>query len=142
MANRKEMVIVHQPNGCIIQTSHSLNHDGYFRKRVWVDGKLKSMMYHRHIWEIKHGQIPEGYEVDHKCKNRACFNPDHLQLLTSTQHRTKDNTGRYSDKKQAALAIWLEQNKSITGTALAGLVGVTFSAACGWIREWRKSDVY
>lgn len=90
MANHKEMVIVHLQNGCIIQTSHALNHDGYFRKRVWVGGKLKLMMYHRHIWEIENGQIPEGYEVDHKCKNRACFNPAHLQLLLSTYHRTKD----------------------------------------------------
>lgn len=138
MANCKEMVIVHQENGCIIQTSHALNRDGYFRKQVWVDGKLKLMMYHRHIWEIKNGQIPEGYEVDHKCKNRACFNPDHLQLLSRTQHRTKDNIGRHSEKKYEAYRIWSEQNGSITGLALSELVGCSFSATCKWIREWRN----
>lgn len=137
MANRKGMVIVHLENGCIIQTNHALNKDGYFRKRVWVDGKLKLMMYHRHIWEIEHGAIPPGFEVDHKCKNRACFNPEHLQLLTSTAHRTKDNTGRHSDKKAEAFEIWRDQGGSITGMALSELVGVSFSATCKWIREWK-----
>lgn len=137
MANRKEMVVVHLESGCIIQTSHNLNADGYFRKQVWIDGKLKPMMYHRYIWMQKHGPIPVGYEVDHMCKNRACFNPDHLQLLTATKHRTKDNMGRHSDKKEKAYRIWLECKGSITGMALAELVGVSYSATCKWIRNWK-----
>ena len=137
MANRKEMVVVHQDNGCIVQVSHKLNHDGYFRKRVWHDGKLQAMMYHRYQWILKHGEIPEGYEIDHKCKNRACFNVEHLQMLPASDHRTKDNKGRYSDKKQKAYLIWIEQNRSITGMALAELVGVSYSATCKWIREWK-----
>lgn len=89
--------------------------------------------------DLKHGEIPEGYEVDHKCKNRACFNTDHLQLLPASAHRTKDNTGRYSDKKEVAYKIWWEQDRDITGAALAELVGVSFSATCKWIREWKKT---
>lgn len=49
MANRKEMEIVKLDNGCLVQTSHKLNHDGYFRKRVWHDGRLQLMMYHRYV---------------------------------------------------------------------------------------------
>lgn len=119
-------------------TSHKLNADGYFRKQVWVGGKLIPMMYHRYKWQEANGEIPEGYEVDHMCKNRACCNVEHLQLLLSTEHRTKDNTGRHSDKKQQAYEIWLQQDKSITGMALAELVGVSFSATCKWIREWKQ----
>lgn len=138
MANRKELVVVHLESGCTVQISHALNHDGYFRKRVWVGGKLKLMMYHRYMWELKHGKIPEGYEVDHKCKNRACFNTKHLQLLRSTEHRTKDNIGRHSDKKERAYKIWCEQGGSITGLALSEIVGCSFGATCRWIREWRN----
>lgn len=140
MANRKKMIVVQQENGCIVQVSHKLNHDGYFRKRVWHNGKLTSMMYHRYMWIQKHGEIPEGYEVDHMCKNRACFNVEHLQLLKSSAHRTKDNIGRYSAEKDAAYKVWLRNNKSITGAALAQQVGVSYSATCKWIREWKSKE--
>lgn len=138
MANRIELVLVTTSTGCIIPTSHKLNQDGYFRKAVWIEGELKLMMYHRYKWTLANGEIPEGYEVDHKCKNRACCNVEHLQLLLSTEHRTKDNKGRHSDKKQLAHSIWLKNNKCITGMALAEQVGVSFSATCKWIREWKQ----
>lgn len=138
MANRKELVLVTTESGCIVPVSHRLNHDGYFRKQVCVDGKLRPMMYHRYRWELVHGRIPDGYEVDHLCKTRSCCNVEHLQLLLSTEHRTKDNKGRHSDKKAMAYGIWLQQNKSITGQALSELVGVSCSSACRWVREWKQ----
>lgn len=137
MANRKQLVLEETEDGCIVPTSHKLNHDGYFRKHVWVDGQLKAMMYHRYCWELEHGKIPEGYEVDHLCKVRHCCNVKHLQLLLSSEHRTKDNTGRNSDKKARAFSIW-DKDRGITGTALAGQVGVSYSATCKWIREWKQ----
>ena len=38
-------------------------------------------MYHRYVWENEHGLIPRDYEIDHICKNRACCNIEHLQML-------------------------------------------------------------
>lgn len=137
MANRKELVLVTTPTGCIVPTSHKLNQDGYFRKRMWVGGTLRAMMYHRYVWEQEHGPIPPGYEVDHTCKNRACCNVEHLQLLLTTAHRTKDNTGRFSEEKARAKRLW-DSDPSITGTHLATLVGVSYSATCKWIREWKQ----
>ena len=37
--------------------------------------------------------------------------------------------------KEKAKAYWMQTH--CTGAALASLVGVTFSAACAWIREWK-----
>lgn len=136
MANTKELVLERISNGCIIPTSHKLNHDGYFRKRVWVDGQLKSMMYHRYIWLESGKTIPEGYEIDHKCKNRACCNIEHLQCLSSTIHRTKDNTGRNSARKELAQKHWLETR--CTGKELSDRYGVSSSAACKWIKSWKQ----
>lgn len=84
-------------NGCIVPTSHKLNNDGYFRKVI--NGKHK--MYHRYVYEQEHGSIPDGYEIDHKCKNRSCCNVDHLQRMLSSEHRAKDNmerSGNFSGK--------------------------------------------
>ena len=30
-------------------------------------------------WELLIGPVPDGYQVDHRCKNTLCVNPDHLE---------------------------------------------------------------
>lgn len=37
---------------------------------------------HRALWEELVGPVPDGLELDHLCRNRACCNPDHLEPVT------------------------------------------------------------
>lgn len=127
----KKLILATTESGCIIPTSHKLNSDGYFRKKT--NGVLE--MYHRTVWKEHYGDIPEGYEVDHKCRNRACCNVEHLQLLEGSEHTVKTNRERYADRKESAKEYWLETG--CTGMHLGEKFGVTFSAACKWIREWK-----
>jgi hypothetical protein len=41
---------------------------------------------HRMSYELEHGDIPEGMQVDHMCHTRTCVNPSHLRLLTNKQN--------------------------------------------------------
>lgn len=50
-------------------------------------GGLQRIPAHRVSWTIAFGDIKPGVEVDHRCRNRACVNPDHLRLATRKQNR-------------------------------------------------------
>lgn len=128
---KKDLVLETTDTGCIIPISHKLNKDGYFRKVI--DGKW--VMYHRYVMEEKFGKIPDGYEVNHKCKNRACCNTDHLEILEGSAHATESNTGRNRERQEAAKEFWL--NNECTGVSLAERFGVSFGVACRWIRKWK-----
>ena len=56
-------------------------------------GKYKGKLAHRVIWELTHGQIQTGLQVDHICRVRACVNPSHLRLVTSRVNTLENSEG-------------------------------------------------
>jgi hypothetical protein len=64
---------------------------------LWTAGKFtqgygnftvsgKSVKAHRFAYELLRGAIPDGLDLDHKCRNRACVNPAHLRPATRKQN--------------------------------------------------------
>jgi hypothetical protein len=87
----KPLLFRRLPTGCWIIVNRKTNQDGYFRKR-WGN---EIEMFHRFIWRAKKGEISEGYEINHMCKNRGCCEITHLELLSTKEHKVITNTERW-----------------------------------------------
>jgi hypothetical protein len=48
--------------------------------------RQRRVMPHRLAWSIRHGPIPEGVSVCHRCDVPRCCNPDHLFLGTHAEN--------------------------------------------------------
>jgi hypothetical protein len=119
-------------DGCQVCVSHSLNAEGYFKHTI---GGVY-YLFHRVVWELGHGPIPDGFEIDHTCHNRACCNVGHLRVIKKSSHATHHNKMRYSYLNQAR-EYW-EKYKP-TSTELGLRFGVKRDTASSWIKKWRAA---
>ena len=49
-------------------------------------GARKNVRAHRAIYEEMVGAIPKGLQLDHKCRNRSCVNPFHLEPVSCREN--------------------------------------------------------
>jgi len=61
------------PDGCILWVG-ARRWDGY--------GRLNGQQAHIVAWLRERGPVPDGLELDHLCRNRACVNVQHLEAVT------------------------------------------------------------
>jgi len=73
---------------CLMWTGCKLP-KGYGQMRV----NMRGVQTHRMIWECRHGPIPPGLMVRHKCDRPGCCNVEHLELGTAKDN-SQDMVGR------------------------------------------------
>lgn len=66
---------------------------------------------HRVVYTIIKGEIPDGLELDHLCRNTRCVNPDHLEPVTH-----KENVAR----GQSISAMYAARTHCPQGHELSG----------------------
>ena len=66
--------------GCWLWKGYKNKH-GY---GIWTRGGGFS---HRRIYEYLIGEIPEGLQLDHLCRNPPCCNPQHLEPVTAYENQ-------------------------------------------------------
>ena len=82
---RKEKILKH--NLIII---HCKNRDYIqHRIRLWKNGKEKRIFIHRLVYQTFIGEIPNGYQIDHRDNNPQNNKLENLQLLTHSENNKK-----------------------------------------------------
>lgn len=81
LREKMEHYLTPDENGCWIWQL-SLSPQGYGR----VQWKGRFFQVHRKLWLELGREIPEGLELDHLCRVRACANPDHLEPVTHLEN--------------------------------------------------------
>lgn len=85
---RLERLSTPEPNtGCLLWVGAATK-DGYGKVGLGpVEGAPKFVAYaHRVAFELENGPIPAGKTVDHKCRQRGCINPAHMEAVTHQQN--------------------------------------------------------
>lgn len=89
MIDRVIDLVVRDGNGCWIFEGNR-NAYGYGRIRRGK-GQRGTAMVHRVVYEHFVGPIPDGLQLDHLCRVRACCNPEHLEPVTTQENVLRGN---------------------------------------------------
>lgn len=102
--------------GCWVFANPAKSTNGYQQISIGNENGRAVLRYvHRVAYQHLVGPVPEGLQLDHLCRNRGCFNPEHLEPVTAQENilrsvahithcpqgheYTTENTGRTGNRR-------------------------------------------
>lgn len=94
-------------NEKITKTAYCWTWNGKKTKDGYGTFSVNGKRVYVHVWSYDHyvGDRPRGHEVDHRCHNTSCVNPEHLRAVTRKQNGEHLN-GANSDSKTGVRGVW------------------------------------
>lgn len=84
--------------GCWVWTG-ARTRAGYSSLR-WGD---ETVYGHRLAYEVLVGPVPDGLQIDHLCRTRACVRPDHLEAVTQVENVRRGDACRPQERCRRGL---------------------------------------
>jgi len=93
------------------------NRSGYGKIRG--DGRSRGA--HQFYYEKARGPVPPGLNLDHLCRQRACVNPDHLEIVTSAVNTQRGVRTKLTPEQ----VMGIRHQSGRSASELAGVFGVS-----------------
>lgn len=78
------LIVSSPPGECWVWTGSSHGRAPHLYGCLGYKGKRHAT--HRLAYELVKGPIPDGLTLDHLCRNKLCFNPEHLEAVTHAEN--------------------------------------------------------
>lgn len=96
-----KVTVVDDATSCWLWQAY-ISTNGYGEFRREFDGERYPLVKaHRWAYEYVIGPVPDGLDLDHLCRTRACVRPDHLEPVSRSENLRRGDMARTAPRSEA-----------------------------------------